>query len=259
MLTPKLNISDIDSKNQFAKMRVNKVKNLLSTDVSSALEFLVDVNNVPEYITTAWFIKMTAKWFTLMSSRHCSVALGKLHIEKYNENVDFLNEFLELFKNLTVGQKQQFKPVQKGIMITTISILQLTNYLLEEKAFQFLLPVAWHKHCVENLFSVIKSKNPVLNALQFENNLKLISVSLYMQPVIQSNYEEDNGNYLTGFLELLEKKEKDNYLISDKNDTTNNNSNDNSEINICFKEIPILNNIEMNILYNVAGYIINSI
>lgn len=55
------------------------------------------------------------------------------------------------------------------------------------------------------------------------------------------------------------KKKKDNYLISDKNDTNNNNSNNNSEINICFKEIPILNNIEMNILYNVAGYIINSI
>lgn len=48
-----------------------------------------------------------------MTSRHCSVALGKLHKEKFNESIFFLYEFIELFKNLTVGQKGQFKPVQK--------------------------------------------------------------------------------------------------------------------------------------------------
>lgn len=39
LLTPKLNKFDIDSNNQFAKMRVNKAKNVLNTDVSSALKF----------------------------------------------------------------------------------------------------------------------------------------------------------------------------------------------------------------------------
>ena len=165
LLTPRLCQSDIDSKNQFKKMRVNTAKNVLSTNVSSALEFLADENNAPQYLTTAWFIKSIAKWFTLMTARHCSIALGKLHIEKFNESVTFLHEFINLFQNLTVGKKEQFKPVQKGIIVTTTSILELTNYLLEKRAFQFVFTGRMTQDCVENLFSVIRSKNPVPNAL----------------------------------------------------------------------------------------------
>lgn len=87
-------------------MRVNIAKNVLSTDVSSALEFLADENNSPQYIATAWFIKTIAKWFTLMTSRHCSVALGKLHVENFNESVSFLHECIDLFQNLIVLVKK---------------------------------------------------------------------------------------------------------------------------------------------------------
>jgi len=38
-------------------MRVNKVKNLLSHEVSTALEFLAVENSTPKYITTASFCK----------------------------------------------------------------------------------------------------------------------------------------------------------------------------------------------------------
>lgn len=160
---------------QFSKTRVNRAKNVLSTDISSALEFLADENNDPQYITKAWFVKTIAKWFTTMTSRHSSVALGKLHIDKFNDSVSFLYECIDFFKKLTVGKKGQFKPVQKGIIIIT-SILELTNYLLEERAFQFVFTGHFTQNCVQNLFSTIRSKNPVPNGIQFKNNLKLISI-----------------------------------------------------------------------------------
>lgn len=152
-------------------MRVNVAKNVLSTNVSSALEFLADENNNPHYLT--WFIKV-AKWFKLITSRHCSVVLGKLCIEKFNESISFLYEFIDLFKDIRVGNEGYFKLVQKGMIITTTSILELTNYLLEEKGFEFVLTGRMTQDCAENLFFVVRSKNPVPNALQFKNYLKFL-------------------------------------------------------------------------------------
>lgn len=61
LLTSKLCIDDIKSTNTFSKLRVNKAKNVFSTDVSSLLEFLADENQKPEFLTTAWFVKTIFK------------------------------------------------------------------------------------------------------------------------------------------------------------------------------------------------------
>lgn len=48
-----------------------------------------------------------------------------------------------------------------------------------------------------------------MNALQFKNNLKLITISLFMKIPPGSSYEEDDRDYLLGFLEnTKEKKEQ---------------------------------------------------
>lgn len=73
--------------------------------------------------------------------------------------------------------------------------------------------------------------------------MKLVSISSCIRQVSQSNYEEDDGNYLMGFLDLIISKQKE--TLSDDN------------LNICdinFKKVSIFNNREMNILYNIAGF-----
>lgn len=203
LLTPKLSINDVNTKNNFDKMRVNKAKNLLSHEVSTALEFLADENSKPEYITTAFFVKIIVKWYTIMTSRHRCISLGTKDLEKYKDTFSFLNEIIEIFSNLHIGNKGDFKPVQKGVIISTKSILELADYLFRERKFQLLLTGRLTQDCVENLFSVLRSKNVTLNALQFKNNLKLIATSLYMRSISRANYEEDDARYVTGFLDVI--------------------------------------------------------
>lgn len=136
------------------------------------------------------------------------------------------------------------------MIITTTSVSELTNYLLEKRAFQFVLTGRMTQDCVENLFSVIRSKNPIPNALQFKNNLKLISVSLYVRPVSRGNYEEDDRDYMTGFLDVINSKMKTKISNPKININT---------IKMNLEEIPMFTNIEMNVLYNIAGYIIHSL
>lgn len=118
LLTPKLTKDDIVC-NNFNKMKVSKAKHIFSNDVSSSLQLLADKNNKPEYITTAWFVKIVCKWFSLMTSRQCKSALGKINKDIYNENIAFLNEVIDIFQKLKIGTGQ-FKPVQRGIIISTI-------------------------------------------------------------------------------------------------------------------------------------------
>lgn len=65
LLTPKLRKNDTNCSNNFNKMKVSKAVHVFSNDVSSSLQLLAHCNNKPEYLTTAWFVKIVPKGFLL--------------------------------------------------------------------------------------------------------------------------------------------------------------------------------------------------
>lgn len=92
-----------------------------------------------EYQVTAHFVEIIARWFTLMTARSPQVALGKTPgnaytLTKFSEAVKFLESFLYMIRNMNIGAKESFKPVQRGVSITTTSVIELSTYLLEKKA-----------------------------------------------------------------------------------------------------------------------------
>ena len=48
-------------------------------------------------------------------------------------------------------------------------------------------------------------KSCILNALQFKNNLKLITISHYMRRVSSSSYDEDDREFLPDFIQTIKK------------------------------------------------------
>lgn len=90
-------------------------------------------------------------------------------------------------------------------------------------------------------------KNCVLNAVQFKNNLKLITISHYMRTVSCSSYNEDDRKFLPDFLETVCNLKKKSIEIDIPNIP-----------NVQHHSI-VLNNIQINILHHVAGYLITSI
>lgn len=254
VLTPKLQKNDIDCNNNFNKMRVSKATHVFSNEVSSSLKLLADCYNKPEFLTTTWFVNIVRKWFSLMTSRSCVLALGIKDNDAYNENINFLYEIVNIFTQLEIGKKGSFKPVQRGIVISTTSIINLTEYLINERSFQFIFTSRFTQDCVENLFSQVRRKNVIPDPLQFVHNLKLIAVAMYMMQVNNSNYQNDDQEYLTGFLEYLSEKKSNtrrNIQIKDFS-----NINTVPDYKNCTIKLRIL---DMNSLYNIAGYIINSI
>jgi len=104
LLVPKLSEQDL-MPNHFQKMKVGKSTNVINHDVYTALRFLSEELNKPEYLTTAWFINLVDRWFSLMTSRHPVLALSKLKLDIYEETIQFLNSFKDIMSDLEVGQK----------------------------------------------------------------------------------------------------------------------------------------------------------
>jgi len=113
-----------------------------------------------------------------------------------------------LISKLRFGASTDWKPFKRGIILSTMSCIELAQYLLEKRNYSFIFCGRFTQDCIENLFSVLRSKHSIMNALQFKNNLKLVTASYYMKQIASSNYEEDDRQHLPNFLQILQNLKK---------------------------------------------------
>ncbi|KAG0423845.1 hypothetical protein HPB47_000393 [Ixodes persulcatus] len=165
-----------------------------------------------EASTTAWFLELDFKWFTLMTSRTIKLAMSELNPTKYEEAVTFLEEVVYIFSRLSIykqGQRECFKPFQAGMIVTTKSALKLQQlYLQEKKKFKFLFISRTTQDCLKNLFSFIRQKNPVPRALDFKVSLRLITLSQFFAPCKSGRYDEDPAEHLLSYMKTKPPQQK---------------------------------------------------
>ncbi|XP_067122001.1 uncharacterized protein [Centruroides vittatus] len=127
-LAPELTLQHL-STHHFQKTKVNIALKLFNCKTSTALRYVIDEVGWSRNVeTTAWFIEVIAKWFNLMSSRHPVTALSLRDKNKYDEAIVFLKSCIEVFNGLTIGSG--WKPVQSRAILSTTSVLDLTDLLL---------------------------------------------------------------------------------------------------------------------------------
>lgn len=158
-----------------------------SANTSSRL--ISDIEEKREFDTTAWFVNKISNWFTIMTSGHPSKALNKVNMDEYIEVIENLKEIIEIFETMQAGETNGWEPIKTGVIISTLSILQLSEYFLQDKQVSYLLTGKFTENCVENLFSVIRSKHSVPNRQQFKQHLRQICISQYMKYI--NNHNDD--------------------------------------------------------------------
>ena len=190
---------------QWDKMRVNLAVQLIaSKKVASAMHLFIKDEKLPkEAITTAWFIQNLDHWFYLMTDKGCGFSLKNR--TKQKEAVDFLKEVMCLVRNMkiqtkNVNPKTSWKPVQRGMMMSTNTVLQIQDYLINKCGFNWFLPGRLTSDAIEIFFSLIRQGNMSPNVQQFTYYLKLITVSQYLDTPKTSNYDRDESPYLISLL-----------------------------------------------------------
>ncbi|KAJ8273809.1 hypothetical protein GJAV_G00105760 [Gymnothorax javanicus] len=117
----------------FDKMKVGPAVTLFGKSTSAGLKYMVAKEDQPHsYLTTAWLLEQVGHWFELMSSRHQVMALSKNNMEEYNKAITFLEDMINLFLGLKIGQPARWKPVQAGVVLATRTVLALQNDMLSQ-------------------------------------------------------------------------------------------------------------------------------
>ncbi|XP_077551592.1 uncharacterized protein LOC144165401 isoform X3 [Haemaphysalis longicornis] len=140
-LAPHLKPAYLDQ-DHFAKMNVASAVAVLNHSVGAAIRVLVSLGRMEEEaLTTAWFVERVYRWFTLMTSRYIGTAMSMFKPDAHDEAVAFLREFMEIFAHVSIksNRRDQFKPVQAGVLISTTSALQIQHQLLSVHKFKFVL------------------------------------------------------------------------------------------------------------------------
>jgi hypothetical protein len=253
---PNLTAKHIDP-SHFDKMKVSQAMNIFSHSVSTAIRHMVDTQNWDRnMLTTCWFLELMNKWFDLMSSRHPILAISRFVEEKYDLKISFLSSVIDVFESMGIskpGAASSWKPVQSGVILSTMSVLQLQDRLLNRDDFKFLLTARLTQDCLENLFSCVRSKNPIPTALEFKNNLRLLTVSQYLKGAETGSYDLADGSLVADFL-TLEPDTKVDDAVSD-------------EVFVCCKplldygnlSVVELDSTELCCLYYLAGYVLSRV
>ncbi|XP_034048143.1 uncharacterized protein LOC117529457 isoform X2 [Thalassophryne amazonica] len=243
-LAPKLTKAAL-TPTHFDKMKIGNATRVLSRDISSALRYLVEREERDEsYLTTAWFIELMDKWFQLMTSRHPVLALSRLNEEKYQEAVTCLQTVICLFNGARIGNGD-WKPLQTGVVLSTISVLELAEELLDA-GYKFLLTSRLTQDCLENIFSVVGLRKPVPSPLEFKHALKLISSAQFLSQMRTGSSQQDDGEFLADFLDQHSRvpcelnTESIRFLVDQEG-------------------VPELGQAERDSLYNLTGYCVSNV
>lgn len=243
-IAPHLKPSCLDP-GHYEKMKVGLAFSLFNHDTAAALRLLVQKEALSEdALTTAWFFETVFKWFKIMTSRTTKLAISKFDDAKYVETISFMKDVMSLFSKIKIGVGKQFwKPVQTGVILVTTVALELQDYYLNKKGYVCVLLSRFGQDALENLFSTLRSKNPVPRPLEFRCAIRAATMAQFFRPSKSGSYDHDTGYSLIG-LSSLPARQKQNV------DPTN----------IAFPDdVLALSSLEQESFEYLAGYAVNNV
>ena len=197
-LVPGLTFKDLKA-THFSKMKVRSSLKVVHPRTAAALTYLVVKGIVPEeFETTAWFLKLMNRWFQLMTSRNLQCAFGHKNMKVYDEALEHLKLVIFVFKFIKIPGG--WKPVQSHVIFATNAILEIQDYLLHKKSYQFVQTAAFTSEVVENINSCVRITNPNPIPLEFKTRLKHVTIAQFQMKIATSSYDYDGSQ---DYIDLL--------------------------------------------------------
>nr|XP_054922707.1 uncharacterized protein LOC126523702 [Dermacentor andersoni] len=199
-LAPHLNPACVDP-THYDKMKVSLAYSLFHNDTSAGLHVLVEKGLLSKNaLSTAWFVATVFRWFRLLTSRTSKLAFSNADGGAYEDGVSFLNETVKLFSKISIGAqtKAVWKPVQTGIILSTLSALEVQDTLLKKCDFEYVLLSRFSQDGLENLFSTLRAKNPIPRLYEFKCSLRSATLAQFLRPSRYGSYSDDEGFLLIG-------------------------------------------------------------
>jgi hypothetical protein len=273
---PKLN-ENICKPGQFEKMRVNTHTRFFSSDISSTLEFLLedDLEDAEKFLSmpiddflesakknsTVFFVSVINRWISTLKNRH----EFNLQENSIDEVKSFLRECCEIFHEIKIG------PTKLRCLIaaekTTKSILDIMEYYQSLGVEKF-CAANFTQDCLENVYSVVRSKKKMPTSKEFVYLLRAQCVSRFTKINVRgSSYDLDEStlNSHVSFLHIIRDQEKTSTQNLDadldlRQNIENLGIDSDFDEDFNLKNVKIFyNELELNVFYYVCGYLVDKI
>ena len=124
------------------KMRVDGAKAVLSHETASAIRYGIQLNPTdkhgnrmfkPEYETTAFFCDAVGRWWELIDNRRSKLVFANNNQQALKENIEYLKWFARFYASMKLhpNQGESLKQSQKGVLVSTYSMVDMVTELLE--------------------------------------------------------------------------------------------------------------------------------
>jgi len=173
----------------FQKMHVGAAIRFFSMQTVAAIQVAVKLQILPENaLSTAAFIKLVYQWFEMINSKTRKTSITKKNqVKKY----DFLMKFITTISD-TQFNGTGWKPLNTGLILTTLSICDVTQVLLKN-GYDFILTHRFTQDALENVFSQTRRRIGKLpSSTDCLNVMKIIAVSEFVSDVKRTNYCSDS-------------------------------------------------------------------
>lgn len=104
------------------------------------------------------------------------MALSLSNKDKHSEDIHFLKKLIDILQSLKIDSGT-FKPVQAGVILSTLSILYLQGFLFNEEKYSFVLTSRFMQDSLEKLYSMFCHRDPIRKPVEFKMVLKIITLS----------------------------------------------------------------------------------
>ena len=195
-IAPHLSRNDINI-GRFNKMRVAPAMHVFSEETAEAIKLACrhypDLFP-PEAMTTSFFCGKVGKYHAHMTCRNLSLAMSFKKPEKLQEAFDTMQSFADFYTSIKIGKKHKsgLKPTQKGVLMATTSMLQLTNFMLNQDGVKFFRPGLVSNDPIENFHSCVRARNAKPTCLNFMRILKGICMCQCLDSSVHGSYERDS-------------------------------------------------------------------
>jgi len=158
---------------------------------------------------------------------------------------------------MRVGEEGHWKPSRRGVLILVASILGLQKYYLEVGKYSFLLLGHLTQDCLENLFSCIRLRQALPNAVSLLQNLKVITLAMYNTFLKGSNYDYEESSFVVN--PLSEARKKAASRSAEQATMTETENTFNPVPQVTSEDLESIPDWEGNVIYGMAGSVLHSL
>ena len=104
-----------------------------------------------------------------------------------------LDEMIDIIDGAKLSKSQGYEriPIQKGFILSTISLKEIVDFLLRERGYKYVMCGRFSGDCIENFFSCVRRHQKAPTCLIFETIIKILTIISHLRPSKHGSYEED--------------------------------------------------------------------